>query len=99
MPDGQSFTYAHLVKKLHRACEQAAVPYERSKTAFNLFRRSLATYLMKQGGLMQAQAQLHHTSATTTASAYVCRDQTVVHDNAGVIESAFVMQPESGRIQ
>jgi len=67
-PDGRPYSQEHLTKiALMQARERAGIPYEKSKTGFGLFRRSLATYLMKQTGLAQAQTQLRHGSATTTA--------------------------------
>jgi integrase len=99
MPDGRPCPQEHLRDKLRVARHRAGIPYERSKTGFGLFRRSLATYIMKQGGLMQAQTQLRHGSATTTAAAYLCRDESVIRDNSTVIESAFMIEPESAAVQ
>src|SRR5262245_49977983 len=59
MPDGRPYSQEHLTKiALKQARERAGIPYEKSKTGFGLFRRSLATYLMKQTRLAQAQTQL-----------------------------------------
>ena len=99
MPDGSPYPQEHLRDKLRLARQRAGVPYERGKTGFGLFRRSLATYIMKHTGLMQAQTQLRHGSPTTTAAAYVCRDESVIHENSAVIESAFVIEPESPAVQ
>src|SRR5262249_23719024 len=90
MPDGGPFPHSTLFARLRLTLARAGVPYEKSKTGFGLFRRSLAPYLMKQMGLMQAQMQLRHGSAMTTATAYLCPDQSIVHDNTAVIESAFI---------
>jgi integrase len=99
MPDGQPYSPATLIKTLHSTMARAGVPYQKYKTGFGLFRRSLATYLMKQMGLMQAQTQLRHESAATTAAAYVCRDESVVQDNAAAIEAAFLAAPISDAVQ
>jgi integrase len=99
MPDGRPFTQQTLGEKLRLALARAGVPYERHKTGFGLFRRSLATYIMKQMGLMQAQMQLRHGSAATTARAYVCRDESVVQDNTAAIEAAFLIEPVSNAVQ
>jgi integrase len=98
MPDGRPFTQQHLSDKLRSALTRAGVPVERNKTGFGLFRRSLATFIMKQSGLMQAQTQLRHGSALTTAAAYLCRDESVVQDNTAAIEAAFML-PSSGTVQ
>lgn len=90
MPDGRPFIHSTLLKKLRQTLALVGVPYEKYKTGFGLFRRSLATYIMKQTGLMQAQTQLRHGSATTTATSYLCPDPSVVYDNSAVIESAFI---------
>jgi hypothetical protein len=99
-PDGRPHTY-HYVRRvvLIPALKQAGIKYEKGKTAFNLFRRSMGTLLMKDGGLMQAQTQLRHGSPTTTATHYLSRDESVVHDNTALIESAFFVRPESSAVQ
>lgn len=73
--------------------------HEKSKTGFHLFRRSLATHIMKRtGNLMQAQVLLRHDDPTTTAAAYLCPDESIVRDNTAVIESAF-MEPVSDAVK